>query len=181
MWPTAVIHPYYMLSLIPPLSFFVGLGADRLLSSRKSGPFLRNPVLAGLIVCLGAASILYYYRLLYFIPKDRMAIVEAGKAVDAFIPRKALVIASYGASPIQLYYCNRKGWSFDLNRNDDDSLVRDFENLVSRGSSYFVTTTFNELHRLPKFEKYLRTRYALVEENVDFVIFDLTRGLPESA
>ena len=172
MWPTAVIHPYYMLPLVPPASFFVGLGAESLFTSKKTTAFFRNPLMIVLFVFLEAASVLYYYRLLYFIPPDRALIVEAGKATEASTPKDALVLAAWETSPIQLYYCNRKGWVFELAR-PEAVLISDLEEKRKKGASHFVTATLSDLHGVPAFEKYLRSHYKPILETDGFVLFDL--------
>jgi hypothetical protein len=175
MWPMVVMHPYYLLPAVPPIAYFVGLGADRLLSSARFS-FVRRPWFWLPVLALEIFCCFYYYRLLYFIPKDRMAIVEGGKAVDSLAPKDSLVIASWGESPIQLYYCHRRGWQFGLDRPDDEKLITSLEEKRSEGAGYFMTTTLDKLHRLPSFEGHLRARYPVVKENEELVIFDLKAG-----
>ncbi len=172
MWPMVVMHPYYLLPAIPPIAYFVALGAQRILLNPRFAIVRRTwfwlPVCALVLL-----SVFYYYRLLYFIPKDRMSIVEAGKATDSLTPRDSLVIASWGESPIQLYYCNRRGWSFSLDRPDGSGLIESLEEKRSRGAGYFMTTHVDQLHRLPLFEQYLRSRYSVVKESGEMILFDL--------
>jgi hypothetical protein len=175
MWPTAVIHPYYMLAIIPPLSFFVGQGAKNVFLNPNLA-FKKHAWVWVFFCLIELISLGYYYRLLYFIPPDRQAIVTAGKVTDTLTPKNSLVIASWGASPIQLYYCNRKGWVFDLNQPDGQAVIDAFESLRGKGATHYVTTTLNELRQLPQFEKYLRSHYAMLKETDEMVIFDL-RGV----
>lgn len=172
MWPMVVMHPYYLLPAIPPIAYFVGLGAERILLNSRFA-FVKRAWFWLPICALELFCLTYYYRLLYFIPKDRAAIVQGGKATDTLIPKDSLVIASWGESPIQLYYCNRRGWSFGLDRPDGNGLIESLEEKRSRGADYFMTTTLDRLHKLPLFESYLRSRYSVVEENGEFILFDL--------
>ncbi len=175
MWPMVEMHPYYLLPAIPPLAYFVGLGGERLLAI-ASFPMFRSPRLWLPVLALELLFCSYYYRLLYFIPPDRMAIVEGGKAVDALIPKDSLVIASWGESPIQLYYCHRRGWQFGLDRPDDGKLIESLEAKRKEGAGYFMSTTLDKLHALPSFERYLRSRYPVVKESAALIVFDLKAG-----
>ncbi|OIO39105.1 MAG: hypothetical protein AUJ72_01350, partial [Candidatus Omnitrophica bacterium CG1_02_46_14] len=88
MWPTAVVHPYYLLPVIPPLAFFVAQGADRVLSNPRF-TFIKRAWFWVPICALELFCLFYYYRLLYFIPKDRACIVQGGKITDSLIPKNS--------------------------------------------------------------------------------------------
>lgn len=155
IWRTAVVHPYYFLPLAAPLSYFFGLGMERI----RLGPGylwkgLRHPWVLGLVAALEVANLGYYYRLLYFVPRDRMAVVEAGSAVNRLIPADALVIAAYHTSPIQLYYCHRRGWTLSLEDSEGDQVAR-IEALRLKGAAYFVTTELDALKERVTLSAYL--------------------------
>ncbi len=171
MWPMVVMHPYYLLPAIPPVAYFFGLGADRILSSARFR-FVRCAWFWLPICLLEIFFLSYYYRLLYVIPQDRMAIVVSGKVTDALVPKDSLVVASWGASPIQLYYCHRRGWSFDLTRSGKE-LIEDLEKKREQGAGYFMTTTLDDFHKASDFEVYLRTHYGVTKENEEMILFDL--------
>lgn len=173
MWPTTVIHPYYFLSFLPVFSFFVALGLERLLANNRLGPLVKKKWVAFPIILIQLLSILYFYRLTYFVPSDRRNIVTSGQVVNSLIPKSSLVVASWGASSIQLYYCHRKGWAFDMGRPDGEDLIRALEVLRKQDAAYFMTSQIAELHKAPLFERYLRLRYPVMKETGEWILFDL--------
>jgi 4-amino-4-deoxy-L-arabinose transferase-like glycosyltransferase len=172
MWPTAVIHPYYLLFLVPPVSFFMARGAVRFMDQLKGLSVLKRRAIFTILAIGYIVPVAYYYRLLYFIPADRQAIVDAGKAVESGTPKGSLVAAAYGTSPIQLYYCNRKGWLFDLSA-DDTVLVEELKKLRDQGANYFVTTEKVRLAEKENFSLYLQTTSKSVQDANSYVIFEL--------
>ncbi len=175
MWPTAVIHPYYLLSLLMPAAFFVGHGAVQAAGLR----WARSPrmtIVWALLILIEAASLAYYYRLLYYVPSERRVILDAGRATDRLTPKDSLVLASWGASPVQLYYCDRRGWVFELDK-PAVRLIEDLERRKKQGASHLVISTMPELHAVPEFESYLRARHKIIEETEGYVLIDL-KGLP---
>ena len=172
LWKTAVVHPYYFLPLSPPLAFFVGCGAERI---RKDSGFwnkLKRPAVMLATSIFLIINLFYYYRLLYFVPDDRMAVVEAGKAMDSMIPKGALVVAAYHTSPIQLYYCHHRGWTFDLTEGDQESRVARLEALRKKGAEFFVTTELGAIASQPVLKDYL-SRYPLKKIEDRFEIWRL--------
>jgi len=155
LWRTAVIHPYYFLPLVPPMAFFIGCGVEWLRCFNSIGRWFKHPVILAMIALPICFNLFYYYRLLCFIPSERKAVVEAGEALNVLAPRNALVIAAYYTSPIQLYYCHRRGWAFDLGQGTQEDQVAQLEKLRQKGASFFVTTQFDALDRQPALKAYL--------------------------
>lgn len=172
MWPTAVIHPYYFLFLVPPASFFMAKGAVFFLDRVRRLSGIKKYLIVGSLILGQAFFLAYYYRLLYFIPEDRVAIVEAGRAVESSTPKDALVVAAYGSSPIQLYYCNRKGWLFDLSA-DDKVLIEDLKKLRKEGARFFVTSEKVRLSEKQMFSLYLQTTSSAVRDASSYTIYEL--------
>jgi hypothetical protein len=172
-WPTAISHSYYFLPLLPVFAFWVGKGVEALVQNEKISKIVKNPIVLGSALVLSVISVGYFYRLLYFVPEERRAIVRAGKAVQEKTSKSDLVIASWGSSPIQLYYSNRKGWSFNLDRADGPKLIEELEERRAEDASWFVTSTPGRLKELPLFDAHLKSRYQVVSSTPDFILYDL--------
>jgi len=169
----AIQHSYYQAPFIPACAILVGKGARRLFAHASVGRLLRNRLTLTLILICEMASLLYFYRGLYFIPPKFYSILEAGSAVERLTPKDSLVVASHGTSAIQLYYTDRKGWSFGLVPEPGETLIGSFEKLRKKGAAYFVASSREELDRVPEFLEYLRGRYAVVEEKPGYLLFKL--------
>lgn len=165
VWRTAVIHPYYFLPLAAPCAFFVAKGAQ------KIRPFWIVWVLALLVF----ANVSYYYQKLYFVPKERMLVVEAGKAVDTLTPNNAIVVAAYDSSPIQVYYNHRRGWVMDLSAKDEQALVNELKGWIEKGATHWMTSKLELLNQRPVFQDYLlRHSKPIKLSGRGYAIFDLS-------
>jgi 4-amino-4-deoxy-L-arabinose transferase-like glycosyltransferase len=170
MFRAASMHPYYFLPLAPPLAYFFGRGLQFV--RRKASGKAITPYVAGFLALMLCLNLYYYYQKLYFVPEDRMAVVEAGRAVDALAPSGALVIATYGASPIQLYYCYRHGWAFDLSQGTDEQRIEKVEKMRQEGAVFFVTTELGIIERQPRFSSYL-ARFSLEKSTNNYKVWRL--------
>lgn len=173
-WKTVIQHSYYQIPLLLPAALLAGRGWN-VLATRQEAAFrrLRHPVVVAALVLTSAAAAVYLYRGLYDIPPRRWAIVQAGKAADRLLPRDALVVASHETSPIQLYYANRRGWSFNLIGVDSAELIRELERRRAQGAGYFLATSLEDVRRAAAFEAHLRAHYRVVEETPEWLLVDL--------
>ena len=149
--------------------FFISFFAVRLLKS----PWVLIPIVAVQLFWVS-----YFYRLLYFIPPERQAIVKTGQIADAMIPKGDLVIASWGASPIQLYYSHRKGWTMNLTNQDTRKLMSQLEAMRRQGAAWFITSKTGEIKRNREFEEQLRNRYKVIHDDRDTLLVDLRTSQP---
>ena len=171
-WPTFIDHSYYQLPFVPPLAYFVAKGSEGI-----AGFLRKNRVMGriGIAVLAGTTllGLAYLYRGLYFIPKEAMAIVQAGSAVDSLTEKDSLVVVT-GGTPALLYYSVRKGWEF----YPSEQGAAELEGLRNKGAGYLVVMTRRPLgDRAAWFDPYLRSHYRVVSENVDYALFDLKRPL----
>ena len=177
LWKTALIHPYYFLPLGPPLAYFIGRGIERVRSGFGICRFFCHPLIVAGIALFFAVNNSYYYRLLYFVPADRMAVVRAGQAVDRAAPKNALVVAAYHTSPIQLYYTYRHGWALDLEEGGETETIKRIEGYRAAGAAYFVTTELDTLLRKPELTAYL-DGFPRVEEDPGYRVWAIGEQRP---
>ncbi len=173
-WRTAVEHSYYQLPLVPAVSFYIAKGIVRALENLSLRRVICHPFFLTAIGAVTLVTLFHFYQRLYFIPKELHVIVEAGKALDRIAPKQSLVIGSYESSPAQLYYCNRKGWAFDMRQRTDDELIGRFEALHAKGASYFVISNLKEIFLAQGFYRYLKDHYPISEETPRYLIFKLS-------
>lgn len=172
-YPKIFIHPYYQLGAVPALAFFVARGADLCFSHPRYASISRSKLTLTIMLGLTLINLLYYYRGLYFIPERNLQVVHAGDRIQRLTSDDSLVIASYGGSPIQLYYAHRKGWAFNIRGEQSDVLIRRLESLREKGADFFATTSIDELRKVDEFYAYLASRYNVVDQNDNFILVDL--------
>lgn len=179
VWRAVIDHPYYQFPLVPVAAFFVAKGAEKLAGLSAAKKLFKMPWLLVFVAVLEIASLAYFYKGLYFIPKRLDSILEAGQAVERLTPPESLVVASFETSAIQLYYCNRKGWTLSVATESEAVLIVTLEKYRKEGAGYFVLSNLKEFERVPVFEKYLRGRYPVVAETKNYVLFELNAARPD--
>lgn len=172
-WRISIDHSYYQLPFVPVVSYFVARGAQRILDHSWWRVLPGKKVWVSIFWACVLGSTLYFYRGLYFLPDRLKAVVHAGALVRELTPKDSLVIAAFETGPAQLYYCDRKGWEFNIRNNDETELIRDFDSLKKKGASFFVTADRDVLKTCTRFNQYLRDRFKILKETDEFVIFRL--------
>ena len=173
LWRVIIEHPYYQSALILICALFIARGVDRARAHPLFLKFLKNRPLILCAASLEILSVLYFYRGLYSISPKRLAILEAGQAVQRVAPKKSFVIASHETNASQLYYCDRKGWALTVTAESDSQLIERLERYRKKGAGYLVATSLGDWKRVPVFENYLRKKYRVVEENARYILMDL--------
>lgn len=177
-WKTVIQHSYYQLPVLLPASMIAAWGALRSYEKIKRSLFFSKLVFA-FIFAVEIASMVYLYKGLYVIPKERYAIVNAGKFIDQNSPKDSLVVASYETSPILLYYSGRRGWSFCFVGKSDEELIAELEKRREEGAGYFASATAWTLEKHPVFYKHLADRYTLEVQGDGYVVYNLNaRAFP---
>lgn len=174
MWHTAVNHSYYLLPLIIPASYFFGVGADQFFKTNLGRSIAKSKWAILILVCFQIGCIGYYYRLIYFIPPERMKIIYAAEDAKILIPKNDLIVASWGGSPIQLYYADRKGWALDAENNNSEFLIHELERLRGKGAKWYITSTSSEVGLNKDFIKYLKHKYEIVKDEGPSLVVSLS-------
>lgn len=182
---------YYLLPILPPAGVFAAKFLRVFLLKSVSQLFLlEKPIskLALFIFVLGT-SMRYAWNPAFVTPLEDRAVVRAGKMVQKLTPKEAKVIAAHGTSWDFLYYCDRYGWEFEINREELASQLKDnslnkypdpiswLEKLRREGAEYFATVDMEKLNRHKNFKNYLYSNYKLILKDEEFVIFDLRRKI----
>ncbi len=171
LWRTVIDHSYYQLPLILPSAYFFGYGLMFAINDQRTRCFAAICILIS--ACITFFALQGLYKGVYKITAEKQAIVTAGNRLDALIPKDALVVASYGSSPIQLYYANRNGWILDVQNLGEDELIRSIKKYLGLGAKYFVISRLEDLYSKPRFETYLRTNYSIIVSEKNFLIAEL--------
>lgn len=121
-----IVHEFHQLPALPPLALYFGMGAAPLFDGRTYArwrPWPRRLAIATTAATLSWVALRGFLdsgvvSRLYRPEHLNTPLIDAGAAIDARIPRDALLATieyeRYGSnSPMVLYYAHRKGWSFD--------------------------------------------------------------------
>ncbi|MBI5151164.1 MAG: glycosyltransferase family 39 protein [Candidatus Pacebacteria bacterium] len=153
-----VQHDYYQVVVMPFLCAVVGRGFAFLFE--LSPRFINKPLLYiggfGLFIWSLFTS---WYQLRGYYNINHPEIVQAGKAVDALVPKDARIIAPYMGDTAFLYQTNRRGWPIGFEIDDK----------IKKGAQYYVSVNYDdEANALMK-------KYPVIEKTPMYVLVDLTR------
>lgn len=152
-----VAHDYYQFIAIPIIVILLGKGANFLSDPPKRLSRLTTYFVLPGIILFSLAFSWYHVRDYYNI--NNFKIVEAGRAVDALVPKDALIVAPYGGDTAFLYQTNRKGWPIGI----------DIEKFINLGADYYVNVNFN-----PETD-WLENVYCVEVKTADYVIINLKK------
>ncbi len=145
-----VRHDYYQIMLVPPLALMVALG----LSSAR-GKF-EKLILTGCILVafgVGGFQVKEYYNI------NHPELMVAGKAVQKYVPKQAMIIAPYNGDTAFLYQTGRYGWPV---------VDEDFSDMIKKGAGYFVAVNFSD----PDIA-YVEKHFRILEKTDQYIIADL--------
>lgn len=153
-----VQHDYYQVVVMPFLCAIVGRGFAFLFE--LSPRFIHRPMFylggMGLFIWSLFTS---WYQLRGYYNINHPEIVQAGKAVDALVPKDARIIAPYMGDTAFLYQTNRRGWPIGFEIDDK----------IKKGARYYVSVNYDdETNALMK-------KYPVIEKTPMYVLVDLTR------
>ncbi|MCL4415667.1 MAG: hypothetical protein M1365_03040, partial [Actinobacteria bacterium] len=127
-----VRHDYYQILIIPSIVIFVAKGIDYLTKTYEFPKILAIIIALMLLIFMEAFG---WYQVRDFFNINHPEIVEAGKAVDESVPKKALVIAPYNGDTAFLYQTGRAGWPI---------IEGSIQDMINRGAHYYVSVNFDD-------------------------------------
>lgn len=180
-------HEYYHLPLIPVASLFIGIAGERVVRSLTVMILPKKVSLAILFVALFALMIIPTIQRAYK-PIERFRnVVEVANKIKSITKPNDLVIGSMDAGPALVYYSDRHGWGFDVERDQIASelifygvrnptvltAVQELERLKSQGAVIFASAYKKQFLSNREFADYMYANYSIIEDNEDYVIFSL--------
>jgi len=189
--PAQSIQGYYQAHLLPIACILIGQFIFYLSESDiyKHGIFGFGKNFAAAIFILIVLAIVARYTYPYYrVPDNFRYVSEASKAIDCLTEKDALVIVSLENSIGLLYYSNREGWGFTINkeavRDDEKRLgetpdpivynpVKYLEFLRSEGADYFASASMKEFMGHKEFSKYMLDNYKVTSRTPNYIIFDI--------
>lgn len=191
MVPEQSKQEYYMLSFVPPGAILASLGLEQVFGKLRT-KFARNVF----VLVITMVTLLFTVRMTApkFINRpEYQDVVDAGLRVQEISEKDDLVVASHGFSQDLLYYCNRRGWAFPVDREsllkyvddlkiDDnikrienvDDAVGELEARRNEGARFLVSVPASAVENMPVFGEYLMRNYDEIARDGDrYVIYDL--------
>lgn len=180
-------HEYYHLPLLPIAAIFIGIGAQKIFEATKNFVVPKSWlfVVIGLflLVLMLPPTLARAYKPLdrfKFVPEVATLIQEMTKPAD-------LVVGSMDAGPTLVYYADRVGWTFEVNREEQarqfafygtqDKIVadptRELETLRAEGAVIFASGNKDQFLQNRDFSQYMYKNFEVLSENENYIIIDL--------
>ena len=181
-------HEYYHLPFLPIAVLFIGFAGEKVWTAIYINVVLRGILISVLIFTIFLLMIFPTYQRAYK-PIDRFSYVtSAADKIRSVTKPSDLIIGSMDSGPSLVYYSNRNGWLFDVNRKDAETLfnfygvknakiinpIEDLEDLRRQGAVIFASANKSQFTANATFAKYMYSNYPVITENDNFIIFSLT-------
>lgn len=181
-------HEYYHLPLLPIAVLFIGIAGEKIWTTIRINVVSRSILVSILIFTIFMLMISPTYRRAYK-PIDRFSYVTTVAVKIRSVTKPSdLIIGSMDSGPSLVYYSNRNGWQFAINREDTEAQfsfygiknakiidpIEDLENLRRQGAVIFATANKSQFTANAIFAKYMYSNYPVITENNNFIIFSLT-------
>lgn len=183
----AMTHEYYHLPFLPIASIFIGLGLNGIIER------LDNLIVPKYVFLIFLSVILFVLMIpptlqKAYKPINRFTVVEqTAKAIKTITKPDDLIIGSIDAGPALVYYANRSGWSFEVNRQSDADLltffgvkepasidpVDELKSLKQKGAVVFASADKSQFLENRNFAEYMKKNYYVSQETEKYIIFDL--------
>jgi 4-amino-4-deoxy-L-arabinose transferase-like glycosyltransferase len=144
------LHNYYIIPFTPVLALIAGYAIARI-------PLTFQYLLLGLIAIEGIANQQHDFS----VKKNQLYKLELAELTEKFIPNKELIIINGGASPQDIYFSHRKGWTVE---NIDVMNPVFIDSLTSLGAKHLIIDK-SRIDNYPSKHKLLYTDnfYSLYE------------------
>lgn len=180
-------HEYYLLPFLPIASIFIGLGAYRIVGN------LRSLIIPKSLLFLVSGCLIFLMMFVVTMQRAYKSIDRFGHVTDAASAIKRhsapddLIIGAMDAGPSLVYYADRPGWSFEINREDVAGLYafygvenqkvisaeEELELLRTEGAKIFAAGNLQQFENNKSFSQYMSSRYNVLEKTDDYIVFDL--------
>ena len=180
-------HEYYHLPFLPIAAIFIGLGFVKVTRSFRDLIIPKNLSLATcfllLVVMMLPPTLGRAYK-----PIERFSyVLETAEVIQKLTKPDDLIIGSMDAGPSLVYYSDRRGWPFEIDRkNTAETLafygvgdkkvvdpIEDLEQMRSNGATIFAAASKDQFLENDEFAKYMYGSYRVLVETDNYIIFDL--------
>ena len=145
------LHSYYIIPFVPVMAVLAGVGLARIPNKHLFIPLL-------FIAIEGIGNQQHDF----FIKDSEKHKLSLESIANAHIPYDALVVVNGGASPQEIYFAHRRGWTVE----NEEINQHDLEDLHQSGASFLIINR----HRLETSIEYLETVYS--DKNYIIYTFD---------
>lgn len=163
-------HEYYHLPLLPIAAIFASIGLEKIIK-QLSGLAVNRNLLLFALACfyLISSMVVVVNRGYKLIPRFNY-VLETAKAIENLTSSNDLIVGSMDAGPSLVYYSSRTGWAFDVSQPNN---IQQLEALRTRGAVVFASADKNRFLSNFNFSNYMYSKYKVLAENPNFIIFDL--------
>lgn len=186
-------HEYYHLPFLPIATIFIGVASERIFRSIGNLALPKRWLITAIslvvVILMLPPTLERAYK-----PIERFKyVVETGRAVQRLTASDDLIIGSMDAGPSLVYYSQRRGWEFEINRQNNakelafygvkkakiKDPVEELEDLRKQDAVIFASASKSQFLANNDFKNYMYDRYEVLEETENYIIFDLASPLLE--
>lgn len=180
-------HEYYHLPFVPIAAIFAGIAIEKIYLRLNN--FILGKRLLFLVLSLFVFISLFLITMKRaYEPIERFSFVpETALAIQRLTSPDALIIGSMDGGPSLVYYADRTGWGFEINREDLASqfafygakvqenldVVGELENLRKQGAEIFAVADYEQFETNKTFSEYMFNNYPVLDRGENYIIFDL--------
>ena len=181
-------HEYYHLPMLPIACLFIGIACENMWSSLIRRISVKPSLIIFVLVAFTLITMLAPTYQRAYKPIDRFNyVIETADVINKNTGPNDLVIGSMDAGPALVFYSQRRGWGFDVQRNKilenfsfygvSNMVVSDaideVEKLRSQGAVIFASSYKNHLLLNKNFSDYMYKKYTTIADNDNYVVFNL--------
>lgn len=185
----AMTHEYYHLPFLSVAVLFIGIAGEKVWRAVRANIISKVVLVSILSLTLFILMMIPALQRAYK-PIDRFNyVLDTAAKIKGITKPDDLIIGSMDSGPSLIYYSNRSGWQFAVNRDDSEvqfsfygiknakvaGPIADLEDLRGRGAVIFASANKKQFVSNVHFAKYMYDNYPAVSENDNFVIFSLTK------
>lgn len=180
-------HEYYHLPILPIAAIFIGMSCERIFE-KYNGTIIPKNILLFLLAVLTIVTMLPTTIARSYKPIGRFSyVLETAGKIRAHTNADDIIVGSIDAGPALVYYSNRPGWSFEIDKKNTQetldfygvdqniqSASDDLESKRNLGAVIFASAYKPQFTDNKEFSDYMYTNYRILQETENYIIFDLT-------
>lgn len=183
----SMTHEYYHLPFLPIAAIFIGIAVEKIYK-KLNYLYLKKDLILVILSLFVFGSLFVIVKGRAYKPIDRFEYVpDAAIAIKRLSNQNDLIIGAMDSGPSLVYYADRSGWGFDFDPQkiaDHQKFIglknislkdpiETLEELRVKGAVIFASSNKAQLLQNKEFSQYIYSRYLILEETENYVIFDL--------
>ncbi len=180
-------HEYYHLPILPIAVLFVGIAGEKVWTAIYT-KFVSKGILIFILVFTICLLMIIPTLQRAYKPIDRFSyVITTAAKIKSVTKPSDPIIGSMDSGPSLVYYSNRNGWQFAVNREDTETKfnfygvknlktidsIDELNNLRQQGAVIFASANKSQFVASGAFANYMYSNYPVIEDDGNSIIFSL--------